>query len=96
MNREEILKKAIEKAIKNDYDVYICMESNIFSHGFAKSFWGEQEHQWEGDGGSNLCACGDRFYEHETTPSGTAYCWQYHLQQMVLEEDPIEYLEKFL
>lgn len=51
----------------------------IFSHDFAKAFWGKEE-----------VAYADRIglpYQPE---------WQYHLQQMVLEEDPIKYLEQFL
>jgi hypothetical protein len=31
-------------------------------------------------------------YERECVSKG----WQYHLQQMVLEEDPVEYLKRFL
>lgn len=48
-----------------------CVESIIFSHDFAKAFWGE----------------GGAFREGG---------WQFHLQQMVLEEDPIKYLAKFI
>lgn len=28
--------------------------------------------------------------------SAMPYAWQYHLQQMVLEEEPLKYLEKFI
>lgn len=44
----------------------------IFSHDFAKAFWGEEK------------------------PKVPITLWQHHLQQMVLEEDPIKYLETFL
>ena len=88
MTNEQILKKAIEKAVKNglefEYDCEckfpdICdwHESAIdyriiFSHDFAKEFWGEKE--WL----NGMSA------------------WANHLQQMVLEEQPLKYIEKFL
>ena len=94
-NNEEILKKAIEKAVKNGYKKYadelweLLHENNyygtIFSHDFAKAFWGESK-----------CDC-------MQTPNGTLHkdnCkerdWQYHLQQMVISDDPVKYLKKFL
>lgn len=134
MTNEEILKKAIEKAVRNGYEanslkdhVRWCTEtkkfknvytgkmvklpqdkegillnfvnthwnwSNLdwdtssqlglaFSHGFAKCFWGEKDIVLD-------------------TPSGKKIhgvnipAWEWHLQQMVLEEDPISYLSQFL
>ena len=61
----------------------------IFSHEFAKAFWGEEKEtyyeEWkdstgylEGNGG---------YYQSN---------WQHHLQQMVLCKEPLKYLEKFL
>jgi hypothetical protein len=41
-----------------------CIYTNIFSHEFAKAFWGED--------------------------------WLFHLIEMVKEEQPIRYVEKFL
>lgn len=82
MNNEQILKQAIEKAVKNgftwdkiwsfEYPDYYAL---IFSHSFAKAFWGEETITY-----------------FEDSPK----CWQYHLQQMVLEEEPLKYIEKFL
>lgn len=67
----------------------------IFDHDFAKAFWGEEkpnsgwwseinhfESLWETDDGG--------------FPSFTGKRWQYHLQQIVLEAEPLKYLEKFL
>ena len=98
MTNEEILKKAIEKASKNGYDIifypsakdtlyYIEKEINltikdyyfiIFSHDFAKAFWGDKD--WSG--------CCEEYYVKKE--------WQYHLQQMVLEKEPLLYLKQFL
>lgn len=47
----------------------------IFSHEFAKAFWGED------------------FYE---ITDARRRKWQYHLHQMILEKEPLKYLEKFL
>lgn len=97
MTNQETLKKAIEKAIKGGYkiewdgnnevwydsDKHTPWESYsvydiIFSHSFAKAFWGEEK---------RLTDKIADLYE---------YWWQFHLQQMVLEEQPLKYLEKFI
>lgn len=98
MTTEEILKRAIEKAVNNGYrytfDEVTEFKAGryngiIFSHEFAKAFWGEEEIEWEVH-----CEPLDRGYDcYEPTH---APAWRYHLQQMVLEEDKIRYLEKFL
>ena len=118
---EGILHKAIEKAVRNGYDLklvrvegHTVVESRydtefewhyttlIFGHDFAKAFWGE--------GKTWVCSCGYSG-EYKTDKDGwpdnphpcdhgsyghTVIAWQYHLQRMVLEEDPLQYLAKFL
>lgn len=110
MTNQEILYKAIRKAIKNgwkiDKDILIYdipKESNyfvnwrlissiVFSHEFAKTFWGKNKHT-----NNEICKkCGCVLIPCETMPYMPDNCWQYHLQQMVLELDPLKYLEKFL
>ena len=87
---EEIFK---DGSITNCIAIYI-----IFSHDFAKAFWGEEKNYsncglevdgWEDD--ESHCWCN----VHEETKYPIV-AWQYHLQQMVLEEEPIKYLEKFI
>lgn len=91
MTNEEILNKAIKKAIEggmsNDSsykkmikDGSIALlarldsyRNTIFSHDFAKSFFGRKRMGTVG-------------------PQE----WSYHLQQMVIESEPLKYLEKFL
>ena len=85
MTDQEVLKKAIEKATRNgftwdkpwsfEYPDYFAL---IYSHQFAKAFWGEKHYF--------LLDCGQ---EHDTQ-------WEQHLIRMVLEENPIDYLRKFL
>lgn len=134
MTNKQILKKAIEKAVRNGwncfgcYDAYmgdpptykvkavypslpfveltpgdppggdkeiIMPEQFILSHNFAKAFWkdkeGDEEVNKRGET-SNDWSRADSF--------GWEGCgllkWQYHLQQMVLREDPLKYIEKFL
>lgn len=111
MKNEQILKQVIEKAVKNGYwytdnnkqpeeikcDNVGCWlyDSDgtgswkhfmqiIFSHDFAKAFWGEEI--------TDVCpfCVGHEF----VTEFGKE--WQYRLAEMVLEEDPIKYLEKFI
>jgi len=87
MTNEQILKKAIEKAVKNGWKgLYPQLDENVmefklfygflFSHDFAKAFWGEEVVGRDG-----------KFI---------TYMWQCCLQQMVLEKEPLKYLEKFL
>ena len=57
----------------------------IFSHKFAKAFWGDVK-MIDIDGEKH----------HTDTPYWCMEHWQYHLQTMVLEEDPIQYLKQFL
>lgn len=90
MTNQEILTKAIEKAIaggwkRERYTTYAPDKMAeylidkgtwpviIYSKNFAKSLWGEEEQDWDGEG--------------YVTPD-----WQYHLQQMVIAENPIKYL----
>jgi len=109
MTNQKILKKAIEKACKNGYrhDPDFSYKINeiaftfrhqpfplIFSHKFAKVFWGEERHKEE-------IFIEEPFVEHycskcQERPLFNEYCWEYHLQQMVLEKQPLKYLEKFL
>ncbi len=104
MTNEQILKKAIEKAIKNGYknlvvdDVFpITMNEMqwegfwrtlIFSHDFAKAFWGK----------SKKCLdCGLPIKINLGCGKEKWGCvWEKHLRTMVLEKKPLKYLEKFL
>ncbi len=67
------------------------IEPLIFSHDFAKAFWGE----FKGDG--KMFADGEA--PDGFTDSGFPKCkrdWRFHIQKMALEKEPLEYLEKFL
>ena len=102
MNKENILKKALEKAVKNGFRIknldynnnkemsYFCdmvisdnLYNLIFSHEFAKAFWKEKK------------IIRDDFGELFKEPP-RIQDWKYHLQQLVLEKEPLKYLEKFL
>lgn len=73
----------------------------IFSHDFAKAIWGNDEifecEICKGIGNTDdmrekHCHKDFRAYHHRLL--GEA--WQYHLQQLVLEKEPLKYLEKFI
>jgi hypothetical protein len=66
----------------NGYDV----NTIIFNHDFAKALWGVR---WDEDRGCKVHAS-----VHSPDSMGDEYQdpWQYHLQQMVIAEDPIKYL----
>ena len=95
MSKEEVLRRAIEKAQANGYRPLMTVNqviahnnqfqnsiSIIFTHDFTKAFWGHCEHIAEDDiGMCGICGVGD---------------WHYQLQQMIILDDPLEYIEKFL
>ena len=71
---------------KTDFNRRLCY-GVIFSHEFAKAFWTEEEilysgHVWHGV---------EKGFKEVLKRN-----WEYRLQQMVLEEDPIQYLAKFI
>ena len=112
MKNEEILKKAIEKLgfrsehtdeylrIINDINIvktateviFLAKRLDelvfliIFSHKFAEAFWGDiwSDEEMENEDMYN------NIHREQLEP------WQHHLQKMVLEENPIKYLEQFL
>ena len=103
MKNKEILKKVIYKAEENgctrclsgfldyhdenDITNYNKHYQIIFSHEFAKAFWGEKK----------VIEAGSGFNQwHGVTSLGAYSDWQVHLQRMVLEKEPLKYLEKFL
>ena len=104
MTNKEIFFKVYSKAEKNFYeyktssilpsflsdeDLYNSVENGtyfrvIFSHEFAKAFWGERvESELISVPGISKLIRGH-------------ISWQLHLSKMVLEKEPLKYLEKFL
>jgi len=96
----------LEKTCKNEAHFYYETESYyqiIFSHDFAKAFWGEEltkakySHKVKGKGiekllnGKNIQTDVEEIWYIIELP-----CWEFHLREMVLEEKPLKYLEKFL
>lgn len=104
MSNAEILVKALEKACKNGWQPFKERTRNdllkdghfIFEHKFAKAFWGE--------GTGVICSLCRKDKKSRYDDCECGGCleydymqrWEVELQQMVLEENPIKYLEKFL
>jgi len=98
MEDKEILIKAIAKAVNNgcsyntyEIDVNLWVEkklyfSVIFAQDFAQAFWPDQ------DNVSFIESPIKELVIYEKQKSS----WRYHLKQMVLEVEPLKYLEKFL
>lgn len=104
LSDKEVLQKVFGISCKNghyilvrndfDWDKYIKnhqYKNVIFSFDFAKAFWGEgKKLDFEFDDFGNIA------YEYS---DGSIYRmpeWKYHLQQIVIAEDKIEYLREFL
>lgn len=104
MTNQQILEKAIQKAVDGGWNAPFAsietflnwggkLEQFIFNHDFAKALWGKER---------TCLNCGSsQFFSRETTCMGCsephpASAWQYHLQQMVIADDPIKYLGEHL
>ena len=94
MTNEQILKKAVRKAQNNGYGRFVISSSLvrrwdisgsyykiIFSHDFAKAFF--------------TCHYVSREFNGVFLEDGEE-TWRIALQQMVLETEPLKYLERFL
>ena len=91
MTNEQILKKVIEKAIKNGWDKKKadCWLANINSTTYIMDEGtGERDYDIEYYIFSHDFA--KAFWKKDLEN------WAYHLKQMVLEKEPLLYLEKFL
>jgi len=81
------------------------LETLIYQPYFARAFWGKEHwlYGWNKKDSTDVMHWGwfppktkfSSINDHAELVTGKE-AWQYHLQQMVLEEDPIKYLEKFL
>ena len=93
-------KEWLEIIAQTDNETFMLNQANalIFNHDFAKSLWGEKKRpgviflpadigfkQMEGETPDTFEATVKQEYVPE---------WMYHLQQMVIAEDPIAYLEE--
>jgi hypothetical protein len=60
----------------------VSVEQIIFNQGFAKALWGEKRFNWS----------------YPSYEGNTAYleraAWEYHLQHMIISDNPIKYLEE--
>lgn len=70
-----------------DYN-FISSSEIIFDKDFAKALWGEEEV----DSGDDLKKKGIDIINNYRAKSIKKHGWQHHLQQMVVADDPIEYL----
>lgn len=83
----------------NGCDCYGTLYYIIFNHGFAKALWGEK---WDAENAiEKLSATISELHENGFTSfekllSELLLPWQYHLQQMVIAENPIDYLREHL
>lgn len=111
MTNEEtkIMNEALNKAInagmwglklvsQKDVDMVVAAEREktihygiLFSRGFLQAFFGAQKHERGSFGGETYCKhCKDE------NANKTDFCWQTHGVNMVLADDPVEYVGAFL
>lgn len=102
---DSILYAPLYKSIGEEEALEVRVNKIIFSHSFAKAFWGEEE--IADSNGKTM----EEFFNQEKEyfidieafewewggeDIPTSYAWEYHLRKMVTKEEPLKYLEKFL
>ncbi len=80
-----IPKLVVGRGYLYDFEIYY----NIFSHEFAKAFWGEGRIEHKD-------VMISQTYDVSSWVQNNFKKWEYHLQQMILDKEPLKYLEKFL
>ncbi len=81
-----------------DYEIYY----NIFSHDFARGLWGSGDVDDQGrtidEGWKEQYEDSGLFMDIDDYEYGSDWniAYQYHLKQMVMCDNPLKYLEKFL
>ncbi|HDY87511.1 MAG TPA: hypothetical protein ENH82_05260 [bacterium] len=87
IREEEVLLKALDKAVVNGFDKKQAKlwRLNILEHGYF-SYSGLMFLP-------DFCKAfwGDDFHEYDNIPK-----WKYHIKQLAIAEDRIEYIAKFL
>jgi hypothetical protein len=103
MSHQEILERAIRKALKNGWDMFLlahrswrviyphrpCLHIGASAHG-ADAFHYYPDIIYNHDFAKALWG-EDRYIAPDGAISGFS-TWQYHLQQMVIAGDPLKYL----
>lgn len=95
MTKEEILKEVIKKAEKkNGWNLgYSFDNAEIFADNLTK----ELSFVWnKGTPGEQIQQLKDIIFNHEWAKAFFGKEWQTNLKEMVIEEDPLKYLEKFI
>jgi len=75
----------------NDYDGMVNINEIIFNRNFAKVFWGDIQINEEDENGNVIS-----YFTFSDVSPEVRYDWEAHLQKMVLEKEPLKYLERFL
>lgn len=88
MNHQAILNKAINKATKGGWTHDVYYDGGypyymIWQHDFAKALWGETKPLENGEYPPQVI-----MYKGEPM----WHPWKHHLREMVVADDPIEYL----
>lgn len=105
MTDAEVLKKAIERAREKGYEgvvgelddeyterLTLAPALIVFDHSFAKAFWKAHKVRSLGSLANPI-----KMLENWAKDEGEMVdAWQFHLQAMVLYENPIDYLRKFV
>ena len=103
MSKDPRLQAAVSKAEKNGFDLsthkWEVGRSIIFNHDFAKAIWGDKpicpecevfDTRRSSYYSQDICnGCGE-------LEENFVIAYEHHLQKMVLEKDPLKYLEQFI
>lgn len=111
MTNQEILSAAIFKAKANGWQAFgtgafsdpasylmetLGVSAIIFNHEFAKAIWGDK---WPYEDYGKYGITYPVSIKHDYRTTSDIVCppyWKYQLQQMVIADDPLQYLARFI
>ena len=109
MTDEAVTESVVNKAHANGYkfswdsinhmNLDVLVPQVIFDFSFAKALWGEEEYvvcEYVSDLNGNSNGNSKLPYKSASHEGVYIPCYQYHLQQLVLAENRIEYLKQFV
>jgi hypothetical protein len=79
----------IWKSTDVNCDMSISRYSILFDHDFAKAFWGEEDY-------CSVCEASGHWQCGYPDTGDELKAWQYYLQQLVLQENYVDYLYSFI
>ena len=93
---EEFIEECYRDIYIYPYNEMVLFNSIVYTRSFAEALWGENEEREINISYSGYCLDDEGNTNEMIDITYRIKEWQYHLQQMVVKEDPFQYLKKFV